>query len=168
MSCWDYHCPFRRLIVYLRGIQWNVFLHRLRWRRTIWMGMQDCWHRYLASDIPLGHSSDFSFHSAVDSPTGLPQAGSQTPVPRWCFAREGPFMSELPQASRVSAVDVPSAIQPTGPQTSLNPPGSMGCRCTTPDFWNGSALRSRLDYWIKVLVLGCTRDQAIDTGTCAS
>ena len=43
-------------------------------------------------------SSDFSFYSAVESPTGLPQAGSGTPVPRWRLAREGPFLSELPHS----------------------------------------------------------------------
>ena len=39
--------------------------------------------------------------------------------------------SSVSRTSGVSAGDEPSAIRHTGPQTSLNPPESMGCRCTT-------------------------------------
>ena len=103
-------------------------------------------------------SSEFSFYSAVDSPTGLPQAGPQHLVPRWRLAWEGPFGQRfLNRTSGTLAVDMLSATLHTGPQTLPYPPGSMGCHCTTLDFWNGSTLRSRLNYWIKGLVLGCTR-----------
>ena len=54
-------------------------------------------------------------------------------------------------------MDAPFAVLLTGLRIMLSPPGSMGCRCTTPGLWNRSALQSLLIYWIKVLVLGYTR-----------
>ena len=122
-------------------------------------------------------SSEFSFYSDVDSPAGLPPSGPPNPVPRWGLAWEGPFLLELPH-SGVGGLGRGCAFRRTTYRSSdcAKPSGNMGCRCTIPDFWNGLALRSRLDYWIKVLVLGCTRYPvnrpltlpANFTGTCVS
>ena len=117
-------------------------------------------------------SSDFSFYSAVDSSAGLAQTSSPKHVPHWRLAQEGPFLSKIPP----SAMDAPFAVPLTGLRIMLSPLKSMGCRCTAPGFWNGSALRSWLVCWIRVLVHGCTRcpmsrpltRPANFTGTCAS
>ena len=77
--------------------------------------------------------------------------------------------------SPIAFMDAPFAVLLTGLWIMLSRPESMGCRCTNPGFWNGSALRSRLVCWIRVLVLGGTRPvnrpltlPANFTGTCAS
>ena len=174
MTCWDYHSQFLQLIGYLQWIQWNAFLHLLWWRRTIRMGMQDCWHRYLVlhqsarcRGRPCRRTSPSTMLSTV-RPDYL-RPGLRTLFHVGVWLRRAHFC--LSFLIRVLAgfgrgCAFRNTIH-TGSQTSLNPPGSMGCRCTTPGFWNGSALRRRLDYWIKVLVLGCTRwmsrEQAIDT-----
>ena len=161
MTCWDYHWQFLQLIVCLQGIQWNTFLHLLWWRRTIRMGMHDCWHRY----VVLRHLSRCCGRQCRrNSPTVLstvwpdllrPGLRTLFLVGVW-LGRAHFCRSVLTRASGALAVDVPSAVLHTGLQTLLNPPGSMGCRCTTFGFWNGTALRSWLAYWIQVLVLGCT------------
>ena len=87
-------------------------------------------------------SSDFSFCSAVDRPTRLPQAGSGTPVPRWHLAREGPFLSELPLLD-VGGIRPGMCLSQYYPQAVTPPPVS--------------APRSWLDYWIKALAPRCTR-----------
>ena len=125
--------------------------------------MQDCWHRYWVlrhSARSRGHQCSRNSPSRVLSTVRLdylrPDVRTLFRV-GVCLGRAHFCQSFLTWVSGASAMDVPSTVLHTGPQTSLNPPGSMGCRCTTPAFWNGSVLRSRLDYWIKVLVLGCTR-----------
>ena len=77
--------------------------------------------------------------------------------PRWRLARECPFLSELPH-SGVGSFGRGCAFRRTTYRSSdSKPSGEYGLPLHHPGFWNGSELRSQLDYWIKVLVLGCTR-----------
>ena len=61
------------------------------------------------------------------------------------------------RVSRVSGMDAPSAVLLNDHRIKFSNLESMGCHCTTPGFWSGSAFRSRLVCWIRVLVRGCTR-----------
>ena len=72
-------------------------------------------------------SSDFSFYSAIGSPTGLPQAESGTPVPRGVLAWKGPFQSELPN-SDIGAFGRGCAFSQYNPQV-------FGFRSTIREIW---------------------------------
>ena len=111
-------------------------------------------------------SSDFSFYSAVESPTGLPQAGSGTPVPRWLLAREGPFLSELPH-SDIRGFSRDCAFRSTTHKSSdfAQPSGRYGLPLHHPQFleWIGAPESARLldkgpSAWMRSL----SREQAFD------
>ena len=102
-------------------------------------------------------SSDLSYYSAIDSSAWPTQIGSPRPVPRWRLARRACSCWKCHHlTSQVSGMDAPFAVLLTDHRIMISPLESMGCHCTTPGFWSGSALRSRLVYWIRVLVCGST------------
>ena len=91
-------------------------------------------------------SSDFSFYSAVDSPTGLTRAESVTPVPRWRLAWECPFLSELPR-SHVGAFGRGCAFRNTTQFSYFaQPSGKYGLPLHHPRFleWIGAPESARL------------------------
>ena len=92
-------------------------------------------------------SSDFSFYSAVDSPTGLSRAESVTPVPWWHLTREAPFLSELPR-SDVGAFGRGCALRNTTHKSSdfAQPSGKYGMPLHHPRFleWIGAPESGRL------------------------
>ena len=111
-------------------------------------------------------SSDFSFYSAVDSPTGLPRAESVTPVPRWHLALEGPFLSELPR-SDVGALGRGCAFRNTTHKSSdfAQSSGKYGLPLHHPRSleWIGAPESARLldkgpSAWMHLL----SREQAIE------
>ena len=53
--------------------------------------------------------------------------------------------------------NAPFATLRTDRRITLSPLENMDCHGTTPGFWNGSVLQSRLVCWIRVLVRGYTR-----------
>ena len=106
------------------------------------------------------------FYSAVDSPTGLPRTESVTPVPRWCLAWEGPFLSELPR-SDVGAFGQGYAFRNTTHKSSAfaQPSGKYGLLLHHPRFleWIGAPESARLldkdpNAWMHSL----SREQAIE------
>ena len=111
-------------------------------------------------------SSDFSFYSAVDSPTGLLQAGSGIPVPQWSLAREGPFLSELPR-SDVGAFGWGCAFRNTTHKSSdfAQPSGKYGLPLHHPRFLEciGAPESARLlDKGPSAWMYSLSREQAID------
>ena len=128
------------LTIFPQGIQWNAVFHLLWCHRTILMGMQDCWHRYLGlhqlaqcCGRQCRQTSPFTVLSTVHlnylrpGLTTVFRVGVLLGRARYC-------RSFLIQALGALTVDVPSATLHTSLQISLNPPGSMGYRCTTPSF----------------------------------
>ena len=55
-------------------------------------------------------------------------------------------------------MDAPFAVLLTDRRITLSPLASMGCHCTTPGFWSGSALDKGPSAWLHSL----SREQAID------
>ena len=128
---------------------------------TSLLGLSSC------DSIPRASvSSDFSFYSAVDSPTGLPQAGSGTPVPWWRLAREGPFRLDLPR-SDVGAFGRGCAFHNTTHKSSdfAQPSGKYGLPLHHPRFleWIGAPESARLlDKGPNAWMHSLSREDAID------
>ena len=111
-------------------------------------------------------ASDLSFYSAVDSPAGLPQAWSRTPVPRLCLAQEGPFLSELPQ-SEVRGFGRGCAFRNTTyrPSDFAQPSEEYGLLLHHPQFleWIGAPESAHLlDKGPGAWMHSLSREQAID------
>ena len=137
----DYPCAFRSFC----GVHFFLFFGGVR--RFGW----GC-----RTAISASRSSVIWFGATYLGTTYLAQNGSPKPVPRW-LGRPRSCQKFIHRALWVSAMDAPFTVPLTGLRIMLSPPESMGCHCTTPGFWNGSALRNRPVYWIRVLVLGYTR-----------
>ena len=103
-------------------------------------------------------SSDLSYYSAIDSWPGPLRSALRdlSHVGVW-LGRARSCRKFHHRVSRVSGMDAPSAVLLNDHRIKFSNLESMGCHCTTPGFWSGSAFRSRLVCWIRVLVRGCTR-----------